>query len=110
MGKYPPSRINDKYSDWHYQHLSGKCTLTDIDRIWVEVRDKRVICAVDIKEPLAKITETQKIVYDYLEKMGLPVYTVWTDFEFNWFRVQRWFDKKIISYTKEEYAKWIESL
>src|SRR3990167_10653175 len=106
MGKYPPSHLLDRYSDWHYQKLSGRCTLSDVDRLWVEVRDNKVVCAVDIKESWAKITNTQKIVYDYFEDLGLPVYTIWTEEPFKWFKVQRWKDKKLDSYTEEEYAKW----
>jgi len=110
MGKYPPSHLLDKYSDWHYQKLSGRCTLTDIDRIWVEVRDNKVVCAIDIKESFAPVTKTQIVVYDYFESLGLPVYTIWTEIGFTWFKVQRWSTKKIESYTEGEYANWIETL
>jgi len=44
MGKYPPSRLKDKYSDWHWQdgRFNRSAFLTDVDRIWVEIRDENL--------------------------------------------------------------------
>ena len=120
MGKYPPSKINDIYSDWHYQVLGKKlqgmnCYLCDVDRLWVEVRNKagemRLVAVMDIKEPGNTATETERAVYGWFVKNNVPVFIVYTNEQLSIFNVQDWQTKRVTKYnTQEEYANWIKSL
>ena len=119
MGKYPPSRINDKYSDWHYQWLGKQfggmdCYLCDVDRLWVEVRSRdgkmRIVAVVDIKEPSNTFTPTEKAVYDWFIEQNMPVFIVYTSEELKWFNVQNWQTKELLKFNEEEYGSWIKSL
>ena len=119
MGKYPKSKLNDIYSDWHYNILGKQmngmdCFLCDVDRLWVEVRNKsgemRIIAVVDIKEPWNTITPTEKAVYDWFISQDMPVYIVNTSEKLEWFSVLNWKTKLITKFTEEEYGNWIKSL
>ena len=120
MGKYPPSKINDIYSDWHWnvlgKKLGGKdCYLADVDRLWVEVRGKdgtmKLVAIVDIKEPGNTATDTEKAVYDWFLLQEMPVYIIYTNEQLSWFNVMDWKTKMITKLNnQEEYADWIKSL
>ena len=131
MGKYPKSRLNEKYSDWHWQAIKRDCYLADIDGFWVETRRGRgLIAAFDLKEPGAKITTTEKIVMDWFQKKGLPFYIVWATLDLAHFKVWRYdfsligeqFNENQFRYwaptekaeikelNKWEYIEWIQKL
>jgi len=40
MGKYSPSFIHEWFSAWHWNKCGRKAGLTDIDRLWMEIRAK----------------------------------------------------------------------
>lgn len=40
MGKYSPSFLHGWFSDWHWRNCGRKAGLTDIDRLWIEIRAK----------------------------------------------------------------------
>jgi hypothetical protein len=120
MGKYLPSKINNIYSDWHYQVLGKKlqgmnCYLCDVDRLWIEVRNKtgemRLVAVMDIKEPYNTTTDTEKAVYGWFIKQEIPVYIVHTNKQLSWFSVEDWKTKEITKFSgQEEYGNWIKSL
>jgi len=119
MGKYPRSRLNDAYSNWHYQYRQGGFTksdyMIDIDRIWVEMRgeepvEARPVAVFDIKEPNAIITDAQSVVYNWFEDRGLPVFIVHTTISFENFKVRRWRNGTTKQFNKAEYVNWINNL
>jgi len=114
MGKYPPSRLKDKYSDWHWrdQRFKRDALLTDIDRLWVQVRDgnPEPVAVFDLKERGAEITWTEKVVYDWIEEKGLPVYIVWTEDSFTNFKIRRWKNGATKYFDQEEYIEFINNL
>ena len=83
MGKFPNSPVHKLFSDWHWKTCARDSYLTDIDRLWVEIRDKRIVGAFDLKiygsrdEP----TWAERIAADEFEKMGIPWYNTYLDFD-----------------------------
>lgn len=112
MGKYPPSNLNKKYSDWHWQDTRFKrdAFLTDIDRIWVEVRGEDPIAAFDIKEPRATTTWAESKVYSWLESKGLPFFIVSTNHALENFKVMRWSTNATRKFNQEQYINFINTL
>lgn len=92
MGKYRKSKLQEKYSDWHYEFLEPNTYLADIDGFWVETRKGRGLVAVyDLKEPYAEITITEKIVMDWF-LYKLPFYIFWVDEELKTFKVLKYYN------------------
>jgi len=114
LGKYPKSRLRDKYSDWHWQDPRFKrdAFLSDVDGIWVEIRDgsPRIVCAMDLKEPGAEITWAEGIVYNWLEEKAVPVYIVFTTEELKFFTVKRCSNGKTVRFNQEQYIEWDNNL
>jgi hypothetical protein len=112
MGKYAPSNLNNKYSDWHWRdtRFNRDDFLTDIDRIWVEVRGENPIAAFDIKEPTAETTPMESKVYNWLENKGLPVFIVSTTQVLENFRVTRWKTNATRKFNQEQYIYFINNL
>jgi len=91
MGKYSKSKLQEKYSDWHWQFLEPQTYLSDIDGFWVETRKGRGLVAVyDLKEPNAEITMTEKIVMDWFFGK-LPFYIFWVDEDLKDFKVLKYY-------------------
>lgn len=119
MGKFPPSTIHDKYSDWHWQLTKidpkyRRLYVGDIDRLWLEYSFSReaVIAAFDIKWDGSEdsgLTATTKGIFEWLEKNGCKVYTVFITKNFETFKVA---DSSgfILSMTQLQYADWLLSL
>ena len=65
MGKYPASDFLNKYSDWHWKNAGKWCYLTDIDRLWVEVRNFKGVLRpkiiTDIKEKEIRLLLLKKL-------------------------------------------------
>jgi len=131
MGKYPKSRLQEKYSDWHWQMIEKRCFLANIDGFWIEARKGRgVIAAYDLKEPGALITTTEKVIMDWFFKMRLPFYVIWADLDLNDFVVWKYYPSlieekinekgekywsvkegaQILEMSNWEYIQWIEKL
>ena len=112
MGKYTPSSLNNKYSDWHWRdsRFSRQVYLTDVDRIWVEIRKGKPVAAFDIKEPSAGTTWAETVVYDWLENKGLPVYIVSTSEGFKKFIVRSWSNEATRYFNQEQYINWVNNL
>ena len=112
MGKYPKSRLLDKYSDWHWENreLFRTNYLTDVDKIWVEIRSGDLVAVFDIKEPEAEITWVETKVYDWFEKKGLPVYVVHTTEEFKEFKIRRWQNGEKRNFSQREYVDFLNNI
>jgi len=112
MGKYPPSRLKDKYSDWHWQdgRFNRSAFLTDVDRIWVEIRDENLVAVFDIKEPRAPITWAESKVYLWFENKGVPVFVVNTTQDFQDFRIMRWKSNDTRNFNQEQYINFINNI
>lgn len=82
MGKYPPSTIDNWWSDWHKKKCANNAFMTDVDRTWVEIRQGKPVCVWDLKWMwsveigLERITWTEGIMMDWYEQKGLPYYIV----------------------------------
>lgn len=79
MGKYPPSKIHDWFSKWHYEECKKGANLTDVDRFWVEVREEKLRAVFDLKWFSVKDTElprTEIIVLQFFERHNVPAYIV----------------------------------
>lgn len=119
MGKYNKTTLHDDYSDWHWKMnktLLKNCHLTDIDKIWIEVRYGKPVAVVDLKKGIDSITKTEENVYDWFLKKGLPVFIVKPLNYFNgidlftsW-EVERFSDRTKKTFTCEEYCAWLVKL
>jgi len=110
MGKYPASQFLDKYSDWHYQRAGTISHLTDIDRIFIEVRNFKLKIVTDIKKEGDKVTPIEELVYKWFEEKGIPVFIVQPDYDFKSFKVTRFKDGKVNNWTEWEYIEWLQKL
>ena len=114
MGKFNKSLLNDKYSDWHYrdERFARNAFLTDVDRIWAELRSGQpsLIAVTDIKEPKAEITWTKNATYNWFESKGLPVYVIGTTTKFESFEVKRWRSGIKRIFNQQQYIDWVNNL
>ena len=112
MGLYPNSTIHNRYSDFHVEECcggSGRCKCTDIDRLWVEERKRKIVMVMDLKylgsEYDKKLTETEEIVSRFFESNNIPFVIVYIRDDFLMFRVwhpESGYNKEL---TKDEYAQ-----
>ena len=118
MGKYPPSKLHNWYSDWHWaltKEEGQHCYLSDIDRLWIEIRYEKgegiykLIAIMDIKQSEEKVTKMEEVAYDWFEAQKLPVYVIWIDIEKRNFIVLRWKTTTKIYFNESEYKEWIIS-
>lgn len=119
MGKFPNSDIHNKYSNWHWEltKLNPKYRrlyVGDVDRLWLEYDFSRdaVIAAFDIKwdgSEDAGLTATTKGIYEWLEKQGCQVFTVFITRDFKIFKVVDQNGNKR-HMTHIQYADWLLSL
>jgi len=110
MGKYPPSKFLDEYSRWHWQKAGMFAHLTDIDRIYIEVRNFKPKIITDIKREGDNITVVERVVYEWFERKGIPVFIVQPDYDFKSFKVTRFKDGKINNWSEWEYIEWLQKL
>jgi len=110
VGKYPNSSIHNKYSDFHIKEIAPYCSLTDIDRIWVECRKGKIAAFIDLKYfGEDTITETEKIVYKELKRIA-PVYFVYLNYGFDKFIIYEYGVKSKKEFSKEQYINWVQQL
>ncbi len=82
MGKYNNSDLHQRFSDWHYQkcikntNIPKNATMTDVDRLWIEERDLKIVMAMELKystEPKGgSLTMSQKVMQLFFEEHGVP--------------------------------------
>ncbi|MEM1661019.1 MAG: hypothetical protein QXR17_07785 [Candidatus Bathyarchaeia archaeon] len=111
MGKYPNSRLHDWFSDWHYRRCAKNAHLTDIDRLWVELRRGRIVAAFDLKLPGDSMTHTEEIVACFLEAHRIPYYEVYVfnDGQPPIFQVKRFRSSETLTLAEPEMIAWINS-
>lgn len=112
MGLYPNSKIHNEYSDFHNEECCGgsrRCKCTDIDRLWVEERKRKIVIVMDLKymesEYDKKLTGTEEIVSEFFESNNIPFVIVYIKKNFLMFRVwhpKSGYDKEL---SKDEYAQ-----
>lgn len=79
MGKFPPSTIHNWFSDWHWNNCKDSAALTDVDRLWIEVRDGKPCAVFDLKwddNPADQPTGCEYIISEWFEKHGIPYYVI----------------------------------
>lgn len=127
------SELLRRYSDWH-KDLPKTFYLTDIDSIemgkillgdvvsgdhlyrkWVEIRrqDKLQIAIVDIKNIETEdkgVTWAEGQVYDFFNRIGIPVFIVWTNMKLDKFKVRNYETGQIESMAEEEYINFLKFL
>jgi len=113
VGKYPPSKIHEIFSKWHYDTCKGYASLTDIDRLWVEIRYKKLVAVFDLKTPYEYNNypepETEQILRNFFEKQNIPYYVVVMDTKYNInFTIIR--NDKIIKLYENEMIGFINNL
>lgn len=110
MGKYPSSKLHDWFSDWHWQTCARGSTLTDIDRLWVEVRNGEPVAVFDLKDinnQKEEETFTTRVAHEWFEKHGIPTYLVYIDRDIPLFMVLGMQDNQR-TFTETEMIDWID--
>ena len=110
MGKYKRSEFLNDYSDWHWKRAGMWSHLTDIDRIFIEVRNFKPKIITDIKQEGDEITAVEKAIYEWFEEKGIPVFIVQPDYDFKNFRVIRFKDGKVRNWSEWEYIEWLQKI
>ena len=110
MGKYKRSEFLNDYSDWHWKRAGMWSHLTDIDRIFIEVRNFKPKIITDIKREGDKITPVEKATYKWFEEKGIPVFIVQPDYDFKNFKITRFRDGKINNWSEWEYIEWLQKI
>ena len=118
MGKYPNSKIHEKYSDWHWQLVQiddkyRRLYVADIDRLWIEYdfEKKAVVAIIDLKWKNSDdgMTATEKGIYDWFLLKGVGYYIVYITQDFKIFEVHN-SRGQIRILNSIEYADWLLSL
>jgi len=109
MGKLPNSRLHDWFSDWHFQKCGRHAHLTDIDRLWVELRQGKIVAAWDLKLPGDSMTRTEEIVAVFFEAHKIPFYevVVYNRGSPPVFQVKRFRQKQPVVLAEWEMIEWI---
>ena len=110
MGKYKRSEFLNDYSDWHWKRAGMWSHLTDIDRIFIEIRNFKPKIITDIKQEGDEITAVEKAIYEWFEEKGIPVFIVQPDYDFKNFRVIRFKDGKVRNWSEWEYIEWLQKI
>ena len=110
MGKYKRSEFLNDYSDWHWKRAGMWSHLTDIDRIFIEVRNFEPRIITDIKQEGDEITVVEKAIYEWFEEKGISVFIVQPDYDFKNFRVIRFKDGKVRNWSEWEYIEWLQKI
>ena len=125
MGKYPPSFIHDWFSKWHWDKCGRKVALTDIDKLWVEIRAKtwtqeremwRISepyfpAVFDLKFPFDSPNFCEPSLITLFEKQNnIPFYRVYpfdTYQDNTRFTIVRPSTKQIVFFKEPEMVEWI---
>ena len=111
MGKYPATKLLNEFSDWHWRKCSKKAYLSDIDRIWVEIRGKKPKAVFDIKrqsqDRYDPPTKSEIILADWFEDHDIPYYNVYISNGFSEFIVYRHLTRRRRIFSEEEMIHWI---
>jgi hypothetical protein len=108
MGKFPASTIHNWFSDWHYQRCNDAAYLTDVDRLWLEVRQGRPIAVFDLKWRDSPDQETycEDMIRQWFEQHGVPYYVIRVELiPAVVFRIHREMDHAVLS--ERQMINWI---
>lgn len=111
MGKYPDSPIHKDFSNWHYQRCNSTSYLSDIDRLWVELRGKKMVGVFDLKYygPMDQINMQERTIADFFESHGVPFYFAYTNKDFSSWTLYRHKTRKSHAFTEQMMIAWIDS-
>lgn len=113
MGKYGPSDLHDKFSDWHWEKCDRGAYMTDLDRVWMEQRSDEPVAIYDLKKESGDTfdppTRTEIIAAEWFEEKGVPYYLVYIREDFTKFILYRHLTRKRRIFTENEMINWIDS-
>lgn len=112
MGKFAPSFIHDWFSKWHWQNCSHSSYLTDTDRIWVEVRERRFVAVFELKYPFDEGTYTEDLLTEFFEKNNIPFYKIYIrpyTYKGSVFHVFRPTKQLMATLNEKEMVEWIDN-
>lgn len=117
MGKYGASVIHEWFSEWHIHKCASTSYLTDLDRLWVETRNHKVVCVFDLKwkwsfeSGLDSITYGEKITIKFFEEHGVPYYILIIDASIKpiVFEIHRPQINFAVNLTEKELMAWINN-
>jgi len=76
MGKYPHSRLHDVFSNWHWKKCASASYLTDIDRLWMELRGTYPAAVFDLKTGADDLTWAGEVAGNWFEEKKVPFFIV----------------------------------
>lgn len=110
MGKYPSSRIHETFSKWHWEKCKRDAYLTDIDRLWVQIRKELIKAVFDLKYYGSdSMTKSEFIVAEFFEKNGIPYYLIYIDSKLSSWTIYRHKTRAKLVLTEEEMINWINN-
>jgi len=111
LGKFPNSKIHDVFSKWHWEKCGRHAHLSDIDRIWIEVRNGKPLAAVDLKwdNGIDRSTPTELCLADWLLQNGVPWFTFYCREDFKVFDVEEHSTKLRKWFSDVDLAEWIDT-
>ena len=113
MGKYAPSKLRMRYSDWHFKKCSRKSYALDIDMLEVRKVDGilKPVAITEICRFGDNLTRTQQSAYPWLkQKTELPVYIIECNDGFDKFRVHELNEKEKHYYNEREFIDFINNI
>jgi len=124
MGKYPPSELHNKYSDFHWKlgqldPRFKRLYCADIDRAWLEYDyDKKAVVAVtdmkwksDLYYEEMGLTSTEMGIYSWFERMGARVFIVYISHDFDEFIIRPFSESNLYKVKGAvPYGEWLLSL
>ena len=112
MGKFAPSYLHDWFSKWHWQKCSHTSYLTDVDRIWIEIRNSEVIAIFELKYPFDEGTYTEDVLTQFFENQNrIPFYKIYVrpyTYKGPVFHVFRPTKKLMATLSEKQMATWID--
>jgi len=106
----PRSKLHEWWSKWHKRNCLPTAYMTDIDSIWIEIRNNKPVVVWDIKRPeeKEKLAYGMEVLAQWFEDKGIPVYilTIWTYPDIK-FKITHWKNKKTKEFTEKGFEVWI---
>ena len=106
----PRSKLHEWWSKWHKNNCIRTAYMSDIDSIWVELRNFKPIVVWDIKRPEENeiLAPGMKVLAEWFENKGIPTYilTIWIEPEIK-FKITHWKNKKSKEFTERGFIVWI---
>lgn len=104
------SKLHEWWSKWHKKNCIETAYMSDIDSIWVELRNYKPVVVWDIKRPEENeiLAPGMKVLAEWFQDKGIPTYilTIWTYPEIK-FKVTHWNTKNSKEFTERGFIVWI---